>query len=119
MKKGSTRRTGDEATEPSASRKTLKVLSVKKKSFSLGQTILRESPTFQALFGDLAEPYCFLSNQGLSLRGSAKDQKLSNLLSSKFLPQILSGRKTINKAKKEKEKGNRIFLDSGAYFWEN
>lgn len=58
---------------------------------------------FQPLYGALAEPHCFFSKQGLCLRGSAKDQKLPNLLLSKFLPQTLSGRKTVDRAKRGRE----------------
>lgn len=51
--KGSTGCTRDEASEPSARRKNLKV-SVVKEGFYEGQTVPKES--FQLLYGALAEP---------------------------------------------------------------
>lgn len=77
VEKGSTRPTGDEALEPSASKKNLKV-SLAKEGFYEGQTVPKEIlKTFQPPQGASAESYCFLCNQGSSLRGPAKDQKTS------------------------------------------
>lgn len=52
------------------------------------------------------EPYCFLSDQGLSLRGSAKDQKLPNLPLSKFLPHSVGERLWTEQKEGEREKGD-------------
>ena len=61
-----------------------------------------------------------VSKQGLCLRGSINDQKLSNLLLSKFLPPNTQ-LKTVDRAKRgrESKKGNRAFSDLSAYFWKN
>lgn len=64
---------------------------------------------------------CFFSKQGFCLRDSAKDQNLPNLFLSKFLPQILSGRKAVDRAKRgrQSKKRNKVFLVLSAYFWKN
>lgn len=68
--------------------------------------------TFQALCNSI-KALLFPSEQGLSLRGSAKDQKPPKLISRNFLSQTLSGRKNMDKTKREgeREKGHSAFLD--------
>lgn len=91
-----------------------------KDRFYEGQTVPRKFQTFRPLYRALAEPYYVISKQGLCLRGSVNDQKLPNLLLSKFLP-LNTQWKTVDRAKRgrESEKGNRAFSDLGAYFWKN